>query len=179
MAGFGIWRMWDSTWFKLEVWPEFKEKYDLDASKVERLAAKGGGPTTINVPQAGFARGIFEEMRQHPRVAPEPPKPQPPDPPKPPPVDPHYGIAPRTYNYAPSNNSDPRFCKHSPGVTINSDGTFRDKYSRYDTDGRDLDGGRTRLTQVPGLRQADNSDGRGECELYDGLTAWPEGSYER
>lgn len=104
----------------------------------------------------------------------------PPVPPPPKPTEPHFGIAPRTYNWAQSNNSDPRFCVHGiPGVEKKDDGAWHDIYSRYDDDGRDLDGGRTRLTQVDGLRKADNSDGMGECQLYDGLTAWPEGSYDR
>lgn len=97
-----------------------------------------------------------------------------PSPPVPPPVV-YKKVAPRTYNYAPSNNSDPRFCVHGqPGVRQRPDGLWEDESGAlYDNDGRDTSGRRSRLTQVPGLRQADNSDGRGECEFYDGLTAWP------
>jgi hypothetical protein len=166
--------MWESEYFQKHVWPAFELAYPTDAHKVQRLAKAGGDSKGIATPRANFALGIFEEMRRHKKIA------VPPPPPPPPPPDPHFGIAPRTYNFAPSNNSDPRFCVHGiPGVEKGDDGRWHDKFSRYDDDGRDVDGGRTRTTQVPGLRQADNSDGMGECQLYDGLTAWPDGSYDR
>ena len=154
----------------------FRALDKLDQSKVTRR--RQGSYTTQ--PRSNYGRVLWDiafMAWQDEQV----PDPDPPDPPPPDPnPDPHYGIAPRTYNYAPSNNSDPRFCVHNiPGVEKLSDGRWHDKFSRYDDEGRDVDGGRTRLTQVPGLRQADNSDGKGECELYDKLTEWPEGSYER
>lgn len=100
--------------------------------------------------------------------------PKPPDPPVPPVG---FGVAPRTYNYAPANNSDPLFCKNSPGVVVHADGSFSDKYSRYDSDGRDIDGRRDRFRQVPGLNQSNNTNGLDPCTLYNGLTEWPAESY--
>jgi hypothetical protein len=147
----------------------------FDKSKVSRR--RQGARTTqpgSNIGKVAWELGYRAWLQEQAPVDPPPPPPPPP-----PPVDKHFGIAPRTYNWAPSNNSDPRFCKQSPGVQVNSDGSFSDIYSRYDEKGQDIDGNRTRLTQVQGLRQADNSDGMGECQLYDGLTAWPEGSYDR
>lgn len=99
--------------------------------------------------------------------------------PKPPTIDPHYGIAPRTYNYAVENNSDPLFCKVSPGVTVNTDGSFSDKYSRYDSNGKDIDGLRERERMVDGLNKSNNTNGLDPCTLYNGLTKWPDESYLR
>jgi hypothetical protein len=99
-------------------------------------------------------------------------------PPDPEPTDPHYGIAPRTYNYAESNNSDPLFCTDWPGVEDIGDGLKKDKFSRY-REGRDIDGGRDRLREVPGLNDADSVDGRPICQLYNGLKEWPEESFLR
>ena len=93
--------------------------------------------------------------------------------------DPRFGIAPRTYNWAQSNNSDPLFCKNSPGVVVNPDGSFADKFSRYDPNGKDIDGGRTRKLMVAGLNASDSTDGRDPCTLYNGLTKWPDDSYLR
>ena len=80
-----------------------------------------------------------------------PPSPPPPPPPPPPPS--YLKVAPRTYNYAPSNNSDPRFCVHGqPGVVQRPDGLWTDDSGAlYDNDGRDTSGRRSRLTQVDGL----------------------------
>lgn len=146
----------------------------FDKSKVYRRRTQGARTTQ---PQSNIGKVAWELGYRAWLSEQVPPQPEPPPPP---PSDPHFGIAPRTYNYAPANNSDPQFCVHNqPGVTQSDDGLWHDIYSRYDDNGRDVDGLRTRYTQVPGLRQANNSDGRGECELYDGLTKWPEGSYDR
>jgi hypothetical protein len=99
--------------------------------------------------------------------------------PPPTPVDPHFGIAPRTYNYAEENNSDPLFCKNSPGVVVHADGSFSDKFSRYDSNGKDIDGLRNRFRMVPGLNKSNNTNGLDPCTLYNGLTKWPNESYER
>lgn len=98
---------------------------------------------------------------------------------EPPPPDPHFGIAPRTYNYAQANNSDPLFCKNSPGVTVHADGSFSDKFSRYDSNGKDIDGLRDRKRMVPGLNESNNTNGLDPCTFYNGLTKWPDESYLR
>src|SRR5262245_33552008 len=85
----------------------FKALDKMDKSKITR---RRQGERTMQprsyqgivIWELGYRAWLYE---QQPEPTPEPPKPEPP-------VDPHYGIAPRTYNYAPSNNSDPRFCVH-------------------------------------------------------------------
>lgn len=143
-------------------------QHTIDAGKVRKERAGVQRP----LPNDSYGRTLVEAIRRgHEAEAPIPT----PDPPLPKPPPGAVLVAPRTYNYAPSNNSDPRFCVHGqPGVVQRPDGMWTDESGAvYDSDGRDTSGIRSRLTQVPGLRQADNSDGRGECELYDGLTAWP------
>jgi hypothetical protein len=103
-----------------------------------------------------------------------PSDPPPPPPPPPPPTGP---VAPRTYNKVLPNGSDARFCV--AGLSRGSDGLLHDIYSGYDDNGLDVVGGRTKDTQVAGLRQANNMDGRGPCEFYDGMSRWPDGSYAR
>ena len=146
------------------------DKFDKSKVSRRRQGAKTTQPGS-NIGKVAWELGYRAWLAEQAPV-------DPPIPPTPP-VDPHFGIAPRSYNFAPSNGSDPRFCKQSPGVVVHGDGSFTDIYGSYDEKGLDTTGGRTRYTQVPGLRQADNSDGMPECQLYDGLTAWPEGSYDR
>ena len=149
---------------------ETVDKFDKSKVSRRRQGAKTTQPGS-NIGKVAWELGYRAYLQENAPVDPPPlPEPKP---------DPKYGIAPRSYNWAPSNNSDPRFCKQSPGVVVHDDGSFSDIYGSYDEKGLDVTGGRTRLTQVPGLRQADNSDGMGECQLYDGLTEWPAGSYER
>ena len=93
----------------------------------------------------------------------------------PPPPPPPPQVAPRTYNKVPS--ADARFC--IAGLTRSTDGYYHDVFSKYDENGLDADGGRTSDTQVPGLKPANEMDDRGPCDFYNGMTAWPAGSYER
>jgi hypothetical protein len=132
--------------------------------------------TTWPWPKKFFDNTMRTLKDDHDAATTEPP-PVDPDPPEPNPD--HYGIAPRTYNYAEENNSDPMFCKYSPGVTVHADGSFTDKYSRYDTNGRDVDGGRDRGRMVPGLNKSNNTNGLDPCTLYNDLKAWPDESYLR
>lgn len=63
MADTGVWRMWESKYFKEKIWPPFKTVYPTDAKKVEKVAA--GDPAVR--PSSAFALGIYEEMKLHPR----------------------------------------------------------------------------------------------------------------
>lgn len=84
-------------------------------------------------------------------------------------------VAPRTYNKVPS--ADARFCV--AGLPKNSRGLPYDAFSAYDENGLDVDGGRTKDTQVPGLKPANEMDGRGSCDPYGSFPPWPAGSYQR
>ena len=120
----------------------------------------GKGPAHFRVEAVRFSVVDADEW---PDAAPPPPPPPPPQ------------IAPRTYNKVPS--ADARFC--IAGLTRGTDGYYHDVFSKYDENGLDADGGRTSDTQVPGLKPANEMDDRGPCDFYDGMTAWPAGSYER
>lgn len=146
------------------------DKFDKSKVSRRRQGAKTTQPGS-NIGKVAWELGYRAWLSEQAPV-------DPPIPPQPP-VDPHYGIAPRTYNMVLPDGSDARFCKQSPGVVVHGDGSFSDIYSSYDEKGLDTGGNRTKFTQVPGLRAANNSDGMTECQLYDGLTAWPEGSYAR
>lgn len=158
--------------------PKFPALKKLPPIPLEGPLFKESDRNTWPWPRKFFANTMRKLKDFHDGFVGEPPPP-PPDEEPPPATDWRYGIAPRTYNYAPSNNSDPIFCKHSPGVKVNPDGSFEDKYSRYDTNGRDRDGGRDRLRRVAGLNDADNTNGLDPCALYNGMTRWPDDSYKR
>lgn len=84
-------------------------------------------------------------------------------------------VAPRTYNKVPS--ADARFCV--AGLPRDHRGLYVDAFSAYDENGLDVDGGRSRDTQVPGLKPANEMDGRGACDPYNSFPPWPPGSYQR
>jgi len=98
----------------------------------------------------------------------------PPPPPPPPPPNPTAGVAPRTYNEVPGGQ-DARFCVFGLPREGN---LYRDRYSRYDENGLDVDGGRSH-TQVPGLKPANEMDDRSACSPYGSFPPWPTGSYDR
>jgi hypothetical protein len=100
------------------------------------------------------------------------PAPEDPPPPPPPPSGP---VAPRTYNTAPGGEPSARFCV--AGLPRNQNGRLHDIYSEYDDDGHDL-GGRTTLL-VPGLKFANEMDGRGPCDPYGSFPPWPAESDKR
>lgn len=103
--------------------------------------------------------------------------PDPEDPPPPPPPDPTWPIAPRTYNAVlPHLEPSARFC--TTGLPRNANGRLFDQYSEYDDNGLAL-GGRTEATQVPGLKPANEMDGRGPCDPYGSFPPWPTDSYIR
>jgi len=99
------------------------------------------------------------------------------------PVPPTDPVAPRTYNEVVQNGftvADARFC--TTGLTRNERGLKFDKFSAYDDDGKDVDGGRSH-TQVPGLPPANAMDNYGPCDSREWMgqtfPPWPPGSYER
>jgi hypothetical protein len=120
----------------------------------------GKGPASFAVQAVAFT---VVDQGAYPHTSPPPPPPPPPS------------VAPRTYNKVPS--ADARFCV--TGLTRGADGLYHDAFSRYDENGLDFDGGRSKDTQVPGLKPADEMDGRGPCDPYGPFPPWPAGSYER
>jgi hypothetical protein len=84
--------------------------------------------------------------------------------PPPPPPPPTTKLNPQTYNKG-SSGQDARYCV-----------THDDGY-RYDSGGREIDGRRSGKF-VPGLKPADEMDGREPCDPYNGFPPWPAASYE-
>lgn len=108
----------------------------------------------------------------------------PPPPPPPPPDPPPARYAPRTYNKA--NFRDAIFC--IVGLPRNAQGEYYEPSKpsvRYDENGKSLGGapGDTRDPDriVPGIKPADQTDGRGPCDPYthDGraFPPWPPESF--
>lgn len=100
----------------------------------------------------------------------------PPDPP-PPPTAPWF---PRTYNKVLPNGQDARFCVSSsdPAFWKTEGGLIWDKGgASYDDGGLCVNGLRSTDTQVPGLKPANEMDGRGSCDPYGSFPPWPDGSY--
>ena len=121
-----------------------------DKSKVSRRLA---GERTV-LPSARLARAAWRVAALlTPLVPPPPPPPQ---------------FHPQTYNKG-SSGQDARYCVPPDGPT---DGC------RYDEGGREIDGKRTGQF-VPGLKPADEMDGREPCDPYNGFPPWPAASYER
>jgi hypothetical protein len=134
----------------------------VDKSKVARRYA---GEAT-KLPSARLAKAAWRVAAAlHPLSAPPPPPPPPPT-----------NVAPRTYNGMPDGTEpNARFC-----VTgLPTEGAYRrDAFTRYDEEGRDVDGGRSNK-QVAGLKPANQMDGRGPCDAYGPFPPWPAQSYER
>ena len=61
----GIHRVLESGYWVNTVFPGFKEKYPVDAAKIEKEQAGNRRP----LPGSEFAKGIVEEIRAHPLVA--------------------------------------------------------------------------------------------------------------
>lgn len=127
----------------------------VDKRKVsERLAGKA-----TKLPSARLARAAW---RVAALLTPLVPPTEPPDP------IPPKRLAAQTYNKG-SRGQNARYCTAESG---NPDsGGFR-----YNADGL-CEGGRSEQF-VPGLKPADEMDGRGPCDPYDGFPPWPEKSYE-
>ena len=134
-----------------------------DKRKVDRALA---GQRSM-APSSKLGRAAWELARRVATTTPPPPPP-------PPPPNPTAGVAPRTYNEVPGSQ-DARFC-----VTgLPREGNlYRDRYSRYDENGLDVDGGRSH-TQVPGLKPANEMDDRSACTPYGVFPPWPTASYDR
>jgi hypothetical protein len=133
----------------------------VDKRKVERRYAGQATP----LPSARLAKAAWRVAAAlHPLVVVPPPPPPPPQ-----------NVAPRTYNEVPGG-SDARFCL--TGIPRGPSGYYQDAFTRYDDDGRDIDGGRSH-TQVPGLKPANSMDGQGPCDPYGEFPPWPAQSYER
>lgn len=102
----------------------------------------------------------------------EPSDPPPPPPPPPPPSTPK--LAPQTYNKG-SRGQDARYC--TAGLSKDSTGAYVDSGGFcYDGNGLCL-GGRSG-NYVPGLKAADEMDGREPCDPYNGMPPWPAESYQ-
>jgi hypothetical protein len=122
----------------------------VDKSKVERRRA---GEAT-KIPSARLARAAWRVAALLSPLVPPPPPPA--------------GLAPQTYNRG-SSGQDARYCTKDSG---NPDGGG----FHYDSGGRSL-GGRSGKF-VPGLKPADEMDGREPCDPYNGFPPWPKESYE-
>jgi hypothetical protein len=139
----------------------------IEAAKKRMRALDPGG---FNATETGawdkFFRTIKHLVDEHDAEQTDPEEPPDPQP---------TMVAPRTYNTAPGGEPSARFC--TTGLPRNSSGQLYDIYATYDDDGHDL-GGRTAL-QVPGLKPANEMDGRGPCDPYGNFPPWPEGSYAK
>lgn len=130
-----------------------------DKQKVEKALA---GQVSVK-PSSALGQAAWHLAR---RLAPAPVPPPPPPPPR--------RVAPQTYNRG-SAGQDARYCTF--GLPTDSQGRPVDDYSTYDENGLSL-GGRTG-NPVPGLKPADEMDGRGPCEPYGPFPPWPTMSYDR
>ena len=131
----------------------------VDKRKVEQRRL--GSPTKL--PSARLAKSAWRTAAL--LVPLVPPPPPPPPPPK---------VAPQTYNRG-SAGQDARYC--TAGLPHNGAGQPFDQFSAYDENGLSL-GGRTG-NPVPGLKPADQMDGRGACDPYGPFPPWPTSSYNQ
>jgi hypothetical protein len=114
-----------------------------------KVARRRAGERT-ELPSARLARAAWRVAALLSPLAPPPPPP-----PK---------LNPQTYNKG-SSGQDARYCV-----------THDDGY-RYDSGGREIDGRRSGKF-VPGLKPADEMDGREPCDPYNGFPPWPAASYD-
>lgn len=129
----------------------------IDSSKVREEIRGNQKPTA----GSGFARGLIRMARlAHAHH-------EPPPPPPPPPV----RWPPRTHNRG-AADQDPLFCTKDEYGCVDGWHPVYGKVRKgpageaYDDKGRDLDGVRVRDRMVPGLKGAEDTDGRGACDPY-------------
>lgn len=122
----------------------------------------GKGPASFAVQAVRFAT---VDSGSYPQATPPPPPPPP-----------AKRLAPQTYNKG-GAGQDARYCVQSPGVVKAGPNDWVDEGGfRYDDNGL-CKGGRSG-NPVAGLKPADQMDGRGSCDPYNGMPPWPAGSYE-
>ena len=146
-----------------------------------RLRMKKLDPGGFNASGTGawdkFFRTIKHLVDEHDAAVADPEPPPPPPPPPPPTTSPWF---PRTYNKVLPNGQDARFCVSSPDPAFwkTEGGLIWDKGgASYDDGGLCVNGLRSTDTQVPGLKPANEMDGRGACDPYGPFPPWPDGSY--
>jgi hypothetical protein len=176
MADTGISRMMNSEYWKKVVWPAFKAKYPVDASKVESELRGVRRPW----PSSAFAKGIVEELRRDDPV----PSPPPPPPPPPPPSPWDSGFAPQAYNQGGSGQN----ARYNVRIncTRRADGNYVDGQNIVYDDGGRSHGGRSEKF-IPQLKPADQMDGKEPWDRYihnnliigPNREDYPEASYER
>jgi hypothetical protein len=128
---------------------------DVDKSKVNRTF---NGQTTV-APASKLGQAAWHLAKRISATPPPPPPPPPPPAPK---------LAAQTYNKG-SRGQNARYCTTESG---NPDGGG----FHYSPDGL-CEGGRSEKF-VPGLKPADEMDGRGACDPYGSFPPWPKESYE-
>lgn len=141
------------------------------SSQAERIGFQSGIDSSVNawIAKDPGHRAAFEKLRRTLKLLAADYDARQTTPPPPPPTTtptptPKPALNPQTYNRG-SRGQDARYCV-----------THDDGY-RYDADGREIDGRRSG-NPVPGLKPADEMDGRGPCEPDGaGHPPWPAASY--